>query len=125
MEGEEARLQRAGDLARQDVPTCRLDERVGEVQERVQKAGWDTCVVLNGRGIVLGLLRAEMLTAGSHETVEQVMENGPRTYRLDAPLEKTQEYMQKKGVDSVLVTDNNGKLHGLLKRADVEQVQSR
>ena len=49
------------------------------------------------------------------------MENGPRTYRLNATLEKTMQYMQKMGVDSVLVTNTDGNLFGLLKRDDVEK----
>jgi hypothetical protein len=38
-EGANAKLPRAGSVARRDVPTCRLDERLGPVRERVRNAG--------------------------------------------------------------------------------------
>jgi CBS domain-containing protein len=124
IEGKEAHIQRADKLARPDVPTCSPADRVGEVKERVQKAGWDSCVVVFEDRIALGLLRSEALEADPQNTAEQAMEIGPRTYRLDAPLEKAMQYMQNKGVDSVLVTNSDGKLFGMLKREDVEKALS-
>ena len=53
--GARASLPRIGDLARRDVPTCTLQERLGDVRERVRAAGWDVCLVVNARRIVLGL----------------------------------------------------------------------
>jgi hypothetical protein len=103
---------------------CAPDERIGEVKERVRQAGWDSCVVVFTDRIVLGLLRPEALETGPQNTAEQAMEAGPRTYRLDAPLEKIRQYMQKMRVDSVLVTNTNGKLFGLLKREEVENALS-
>ena len=124
IEGEEAHTQRAADLARQDVPTCGLSERIGEVKERVQEASWDSCVVVFGDRVILGQLRREALEADPQFTAEQVMVNDTRTYRLDAKLEKTAQYMQKHDVDGVLVTTSDGKLFGLLKRDDVEKAIS-
>lgn len=124
VEGADAHIPRAGDIARRDVPTCGLTERVGEVKERIQKAAWDVCVVVHEDRVVLGLLRPETLKVDSQETVEQTMESGPRTYRLDAPLEKALKYMQKMAVDSVVVTTSDGKLFGLLKREDLAEARS-
>ena len=56
-EGTNAERPRAGDVARRDTPTCRLDETIGRVRDRVREAGWDACVVVNEEGIVYGLLR--------------------------------------------------------------------
>ncbi|MGH2689826.1 MAG: hypothetical protein ACRDKW_13630, partial [Actinomycetota bacterium] len=39
-EGMNASRPRAGDVARDDVPTCRLDERLGDVRERTRARGW-------------------------------------------------------------------------------------
>jgi len=39
-EGTEAHTPRVADVARRDVPTCRLDERVGAVHDRVREGGW-------------------------------------------------------------------------------------
>src|SRR5918999_6027463 len=57
-EGHEARTPRVADVARRDVPTCRIDERVGAVRDRVQAGGWDVCAVVDphpgGLGVVSG-----------------------------------------------------------------------
>lgn len=124
IEGKEAKTQRAGDLARQDVPICRLNELLGDVEQRVHKTGWDSCVVANEGRIVLGLLGPKALQADPQMTAEQAMENGPRTYRLDAPLDKVREHFQKADTDRVLVTTSDGKLFGLLRREDVEKALS-
>ncbi len=42
----------AGDVARRDVPTCSLGDRLADVRERVRGAGWDTCIVINERRVV-------------------------------------------------------------------------
>ncbi len=112
-----------GDLARRDVPTCRLSESVGEVWHRLQRAGWDVGVVVNNEGIVFGLVRGEALNVDPQTKIEQIMEHSLRTYRLDVAPEKAADYMRRHGVDSVLVTTSDGELVGLLKREDSERQQ--
>ena len=80
-EGTTARLPRAGDVARKDVPTCAVDERLGEVRERVRAAGWDACVVVNEERIVFGLLRSRELEGDADARMERVMRPGPSTFR--------------------------------------------
>ncbi len=121
----EAHVQCAGDLARLDVPICSLADRVGEMKERIHKAGWDSYVVVFEDNVVLGLLRPESLEVDPQDMAEQAMESGVRSYRLNTPFEKPMEYIQKMAVDSVLVTNSDGKLFGLLKRADIEKALSR
>ena len=60
-EGRLASVPTIGEVARRDVPTCAPAEKVGAVRERVQKAGWDRCVVVNKERVVLGLLRERAL----------------------------------------------------------------
>jgi len=55
-EGRLASVPTIGEAARRDVPTCASAEKVGAVRERVQKAGWDRCEVVNKERVVLGLL---------------------------------------------------------------------
>src|SRR6266568_880323 len=62
-EGSNAQQPRAGEVARDDVPTFGLQERLGEVAPRVRVAGWDACVVVNPERVVFGLLRAKELEA--------------------------------------------------------------
>lgn len=118
-EGTEANGQTVGDLARRDVPTCRLGERVGDVRERVQAAGWELCVVVNERRVVLGRLRGRALAAEATTPVEQVMEEGPTTYRLDRPARETAAYLVERRVAGVLITTSDGELVGLFTPAAV------
>ena len=81
-EGMNATRSRAGEVARRDVPTCRLEEPMHAVRERVAAAGWNACVVVNEARVVMGLLRAEELQKGRDERVERVMRPG-RWYGLE------------------------------------------
>ncbi len=117
-EGTNAARPRAGDVARRDVPTCRLDERIGEVRQRVAAAGWNACVVVNEERVVLGLLRAEQLGKGSGEPVEQVMRPGPSTFRPHVPIEEMAHYMSHHDLASSPVTTSDGRLVGLLRVED-------
>src|SRR6266540_4053058 len=76
-EGSNALRPRAGDVARREVPTCGLDQRLGEVAQRVCAAGWDACVVVNhdlesspittSDGRLVGLLRRRDATRVAEE----------------------------------------------------------
>src|SRR5215204_656926 len=81
--GELASVPRIIDAARQNVPTCRASDPIGAVRERIQSAGWDRCVVVDDRNIVLGLLRGEAWEASAGTSSEDVMDPGPVTYRPD------------------------------------------
>ena len=54
-EGAAAPEPTAGSVARRDAPTCRLDERLGELGTRLAP-GWSWCAVVNEAGNVLGLM---------------------------------------------------------------------
>src|SRR5437660_6607842 len=78
-EGTNAQHPRAGDIARKDVPTAGLQEKLGDVKARVEVQGWDAVVVVNDRRVVLGLLRARELAGAREQAVEKAMRPGPRT----------------------------------------------
>jgi len=99
-EGTGAEHPRAGDVARKDVPTCRLDERLGDVRDRVRAAGWDACVVVNDERVVLGLLRAEELEKDAGSRIEQAMRPGPSTFRPFVPVDELARFMVEHGVES-------------------------
>ena len=80
-EGTNADRPRAGSLARNDVPKCRLDERLGAVRERVHRLGWDAAVVVNEQLVVFGLLRAKELELDGDLQIAQAMRPGPSTFR--------------------------------------------
>ena len=119
MEGEEAGEPRAGDRAARDVPTCGPSERIGAVRARVRAAGWDTCVVVNERRIVLGLLRPRAMESAAEACVEDVMELGPVSARPDATLAEMREHFERLDLESSPITTSYGELVGLLRREDV------
>jgi Mg/Co/Ni transporter MgtE len=100
------------------VPTCRLDEPIGQVRERVLAAGWDACVVVNTERVVVGLLRAEELHRGQNQPVEQVMRPGPSTFRPHVAIEELAHRMVHHDVPNSPVTTSDGRLVGLLRRED-------
>ncbi len=87
-EGNAAGRTTVADVARRDVPTCRLTETIAEVRERVAASGWHQCVVVNEHNVVLGRVRAKKLVDDPKVPVERVMEPGPTTYRLGRPAEE-------------------------------------
>ena len=121
-EGTASEHPRAGDVARPDVPTCRLDEPIGEIRERVRAAGWDTCVVVNDERVVLGLLRADELEMGRDEPVERVMRPGPSTFRPHVPIEEMAHFMTDHDLPTSPVTSSDGRLVGVLRREDAVAV---
>lgn len=122
-EGRDASIPRVGDVARRDVPTCQLDDRVGDVEERVRAAGWDMCLVVNDERVVLGRLRGNASDDRAERSVEEMMEAGPTTIRPDVRLTEMAERMGEKNVASVVVTTSDGRLVGVLLRDDVERMR--
>jgi CBS domain-containing protein len=120
-EGTLADVTTIGKAARRDIPICSPAEKVGAARERARKAGQDRCVVVNEERVVLGLLREKELAADTETIVEEVMRNGPATFRPDEPVEKLVKQMRERGASAVLVTTSDGRLVGLLYREDAER----
>ncbi len=118
-EGTEAHTPRVADVARRDVPTCRIDEHVGAVRNRVREGGWDVCVVVDEQRVVLGLVRAEALGVDPNTPVEDVMQPGPVTFRPNLGLGQMPDYLKKQRIPRALVTTSDGVLIGLLRIEDV------
>jgi CBS domain-containing protein len=125
MEGTSADEPTIGEAARRDVPTCAPAEKVGTVRERVRKAGWDRCVVVNEERVVLGLLREKELAADPEAAAEESMRNGPATFRPDEPLKKVRKRMRDRRASAVLVTTPDGTLVGVLSREDAERLAAK
>jgi CBS domain-containing protein len=120
-EGTNAGQPRAGDIARRDVPTCLLDESLGEVRGRVQAVGWDACVVVNSERIVLGLLRASEIQGESSLPIHEAMRPGPSTFRPHVAVDEIARAMAERDRDSVPITTSDGRLVGLLRRSDATE----
>lgn len=121
VEGTEAGVDAAADLADMDVPTCTRMERVGEVRARVEAEGKHDCVVINDQMTAMGLLRKNDLEkADQRWTAEEAMDRDPLAYRLDATIEEVIAGMEKSFVTSALVTTPDGRLFGLLRREEIQ-----
>jgi Mg/Co/Ni transporter MgtE len=79
-------------------------------------------VVVNKERVVLGLLRERELASDADATVEEVMRNGPATFRPNEPVEKLAKRMRERGTSAVLVTTSDGRLVGMLYRDDAERL---
>ena len=122
IEGSKASIPRVGSVARRDVPTCRLDERVGDVSARVRATRWELCVVVNEGNIVLGRLVRAALEGDADSSVEAVMEPGPVTYRPHVVAEDAAKALTERHVQSVLVTTGDGELIGVFHAEDAPSV---
>src|ERR671931_1346666 len=76
-EGEKASERRAGELARDDVVTVGLDERVGEIRPRVEASPYGFAFVTSPEGTLLGRLRRAALQGDPTATAGDLMEPGP------------------------------------------------
>jgi CBS domain-containing protein len=120
-EGENAKRPRAGDVARKDVVVCGLDDRIGQVRDRASTAGWDVAVVVDEERVVLGILRLKQLKTDANLLVEQAMRPGPSTFRPYVPMKEMADYMVEHGLESAPITTSDGKLVGVLLKADAIQ----
>ena len=119
-EGPDAATPHAGDVADRDTPTCALHDRLGDGRDRLQAAGETSCIVINDQRVVLGRVRSELLDGDAEQMVEAVMEAGPTTVRPSEPLDALIGRMQKRKVESIIVSTAGGVLVGVLQREDGE-----
>jgi len=110
-EGSEANVPRIADVAQHDVPTCRPEERIGDVRARVRRK---PVVVLDADRVVLGLVGPDGLTGDPAAGVEEVMDLAPVTFRPNLRIGEMPEYSKKHRVQHALVTTNDGILVGLI-----------
>ena len=118
-EGTNANRPRAGSLARKDVPTCGLEERLSVVRERVRSKGWEAAVVVNEERVVFGLLRAKELAMDGDQLISHAMRPGPSTFRPYVLAEEMAHSMVDHKLESSPITTSDGRLVGLLLQKDV------
>jgi CBS domain-containing protein len=119
LEGRSGHVPRAVDVARADVPTCGLHDRVGEVARRVREEGWPLAAVLNDKRVVLGRLRPRDLEQQPDAVAESIMVDGPRTVRGSRPVAEMAAWLDERDIPGVLVTSAEGVLVGYVRREDV------
>ena len=119
-EGEKAGECRALKLAVDDVVTCELTDRVGEVADRVASSRYGFAFVVAPGRTLLGRLRRASLQTGCDASAEALMEPGPSTIRADTALEGLARRMRKNDLTSLPVTTPEGELLGVVRRDDLE-----
>lgn len=119
-EGTNVPERMAEDVAHREVPTCTLADNLSEVREHVRAAGWDTCIVVNEQGVVLGRLGRKALSADTGESVEEAMTPGPSTVRPSIGTDALLERIRARNLTTFLVTTPDGRLVGLVRRDDLE-----
>ncbi len=125
LEGTEGSEKRAGAYVRTDVPNCPLGDRLQDVCERLDESRWDTCFVLDERGVVLGRIGRRAIRGRLDVTVEEAMTPGPSTIRPSARLEAMVERMQRQKLTNLPVTTSDGRFVGLLTLRDAEEALRR
>jgi CBS domain-containing protein len=105
---------RVTEIMDRSVPTCEPAEAVADVMARLGSSGARLCVVVNERQVVQGRLRLDRLDPADVRAAEEVMEPGPTTIRADADLAETTERMRLRGVASLIVSNPDGVLLGVV-----------
>jgi CBS domain-containing protein len=116
-------VQSAGELARPDAPTCRLDERLQDVRARLRQGSWDTCVVVNEQRIVLGRLGRRALARDDDVVVEAAMTAGPRTYRPSIGADALLGRLEQGRLSTAVITTSDGRLVGVVLREDLARIR--
>ena len=119
MEGAVEQRTLLGQRARRDVPTCRMNERVGEVAKRVRAGSWNQAAITNEANVLLGWLGDPQLKSKPDTRAEDAMLEGPVTFRPSMALDETAQWMDNNEATSVLVTSSDGTLIGVARREDL------
>lgn len=98
------------------MPTCELADDLRLVRQRVQGSGWEQCVVVNDERVVLGRLGRVALAQDNDEMVEEAMRPGPSTIRPNTSLANVLERLERQNLQTALVTTNDGRLVGVIRR---------
>src|SRR6266446_4160987 len=115
-EGHDASIPRLGDVAKGDVPTARIEDRVSDVRYRGAVDAAEPLIVVDPDRVVLGLVTAGALKGDPESRIEQVMDPGPVTFRPNLRVGEMPDYFKRHDVQDVLVTTSGGVLIGLVHR---------
>jgi CBS domain-containing protein len=104
-----------------DVDTCRPDESIASVRQRLAPAHGDMVIVVNDQDIVLGRLDPAAHDGQPDLAASQVMTEGPTTVRPSEEIDPLLERMAKANVNQIIVTHPDGRLDGLYHRPTVPE----
>jgi Mg/Co/Ni transporter MgtE len=122
-EGKSVTPNRAANLARQDMSTCSLSDRVDAIRQELRKNGAKICAVINEQRVLLGQISAEQIESEDDASAEEIMTSGPTTLRPNAKFQNLSDFFRTHKAETVWVTTNDGELLGFLHREDVERAE--
>lgn len=112
MEGSDVRGTVVADATSHDPPTALVDDTVGAARKRL--AGGSQVIVVNEGGVVIGAMRKESWDHPDDAVVAEAMRLGPATVRPGSQLAPLIGRMEDKHVESVIVSDAEGRLIGVV-----------
>jgi Mg/Co/Ni transporter MgtE len=116
-QGEKADTPRVGALARDDVVTCRLDDPVGPLCDKVKQSPYGFALVTTDDRTIFGRLRGSVINEADPDALaEEVMSPGPSTVRADTTVDDLRERLDKKDLKTAIVSDPEGRLIGVIMR---------
>jgi rhodanese-related sulfurtransferase len=119
VEGTAADRPTALSFARHDIATCSLDDRVAEIEQRIDSSPYGFALVLADR-VVLGRVRRSRLEdAPSDASAQELMEPGPSTTRPHTDPDELAKRLQRREANTVILTTPEGELAGVVSRADL------
>jgi CBS domain-containing protein len=107
----------AGDIARLRVPVIDPSDPLERGRDLAAAAQWDMVVVVSDRGIEGWLDQGQLEGEGS---AGDAAANDPTSVSTGQDVDEVAETLDREGLDRALVTDAEGKLMGVLFRADIE-----
>ena len=119
VEGTAAAEPTGGSFIRDDVVTCSLDARAGEIKPIIDASPYGFALVLADRVVLGRLRRSDLEDASEDTTAEQLMEPGPATTRPHRSLELLEQSFQRNNTHTMILTTPEGELLGVVRRADL------
>lgn len=112
LEGTDVRGPIVAEATTVDPPTAKVEETVGTARQRLD--GDTQVIVINDEAVVVGVMRKESWDETDDVPVGDAMRLGPGTVRPGSQLEPLVRRMERKDVESVVVTDSEGRLIGVM-----------
>jgi CBS domain-containing protein len=121
LEGEDVDAPTVGRVMRDDAVRCSPADRAADVRELIERSPYPFGVVTSGGGTVLGRVPASALDASCEQTVGDVAEPGPKTFRPHRSAENVTAELAEKDLRWAIVTTPEGRLLGVASREDLER----
>jgi len=121
VEGERAYAPTVGRVMRDDAIRCAPIDRAAAVLKLIEGSPYPFAVLTSGDGTVLGRVPASALAPASEESVWDVAEPGPKTFRPHHSVETVAKHLAEKDLRWAIVTTPEGRLLGVASREDLER----